>query len=91
MFAHTDNLGIPKGVKIVEVFNGGSRDQEDKIALDNAEILGYRGIAGTDAHIVSHVRRCATRFPHQINSIDELVLALKAGEFEAGNLKTKIG
>jgi hypothetical protein len=87
MFAHTDKLGIPKGVEIVEVFNGGSRDMEDKIAIDNARALGYQGIGGSDSHIVSHVGRCATRFPNRIDNIDELVNALKAGEFEAVSLK----
>ena len=26
MFAHTEELGVPEGVKIVEIYNGGSRD-----------------------------------------------------------------
>lgn len=87
MFAHTDELGIPDGVGIVEIYNGGSRDDEDQIAVDNAEKLGYRGIAGSDSHIVSHIGRCATRFAYDISTVEELVTALKAGEFEAVNLK----
>lgn len=87
MFAHTEELGIPEGVEIVEIYNGGSRDNEDQIAIDNAEKLGYGGIAGSDSHIVSHIGRCATRFPHDIHSEQELVAALKAGEYEAVNLK----
>lgn len=87
MFAHTDELGVPEGVKIVEIFNGGSRDNEDQIAIDNAEKLGYQGIGGSDSHIVSHIGRCATRFPNDIHNEQELVDALKAGEFEAVNLK----
>jgi predicted metal-dependent phosphoesterase TrpH len=87
MFAHTDSLGIPKGVEIVEIYNGGSRDQEDQIAIDNAKKLGYQGIGGSDSHIVSHVGRCATRFEDKIETIDDLVAALKAGKFEAVNLK----
>ena len=88
MFAHTDELGIPEGVEIVEIHNGASRDQEDQIAIDNAVALNYRGIAGSDSHIVSHIGRCATKFSRNINSINDLVEALKAGEFEAVNLKT---
>lgn len=87
MFAHTDELGVPDGVRIVEIFNGGSRDNEDQIAIDNAEKLGYLGIGGSDSHIVSHIGRCATRFPRDIGDEQELVAALKAGEFEAVNLK----
>jgi predicted metal-dependent phosphoesterase TrpH len=88
MFAHTDALGIPDGVTIVEIYNGGSRDQEDQIAIDNAASLGYRGIGGSDSHIVSHIGRCATRFEKPITHMDDLVAALKAGEFEAVSLKT---
>jgi predicted metal-dependent phosphoesterase TrpH len=83
MCAHLEEFGIPEGVKIVEVFNGGSRDQEDATAQAMADEQGYLGIGGSDAHIVSHVGRCATRFPAKIASETELVEALKAGEFEA--------
>lgn len=87
MFAHTDELGVPGGVRIVEIFNGGSRENEDQIAIDNAQKLGYLGIGGSDSHIVSHIGRCATRFPYEIHDETELVAALKAGDFEAVNLK----
>ena len=87
MFAHTEEYGTPDGIQIVEVYNGGSRDDEDQIALDNADEAGYLGIAGSDAHIVSHIGRCATRFPDHIESMGELVEALSAGEFEAVTFK----
>jgi predicted metal-dependent phosphoesterase TrpH len=87
MFAHTEELGIPSGVKIVEIFNGGSRDNEDQIAIDNAEDLGYRGIGGSDSHIVSHIGRCGTEFINDINEMADLVSALQVGEFKAINFK----
>ena len=87
MFAHTEEYGMPEGVRIVEVYNGGSRDDEDQVALDNAEELGYLGIGGSDAHIVSHIGRCSTRFSNSINTMGELVEALDAGEFEAVSFK----
>jgi len=87
MFAHTEEYGIPKGVRIVEIYNGGSRENEDQIAIDNAEKLGYQGIGGSDSHIVSHVGRCATRFSAPISNMDDLVAALNNGEFEAVSLK----
>ncbi len=83
MHAHLDEFGVPEGVRIVEVLNGGSRDDEDAIAQAMAAEQGYRGIGGSDAHIVSHVGRCATRFPGDIRTEQELVEALDAGEFEA--------
>ena len=87
MFAHTEELGIPNGVKIVETFNGGSRDNEDQIAIDNAEELGYQGIGGSDSHIVSHIGRCGTEFTYDIHEMADLVCALQAGEFRAISFK----
>ena len=83
MSAHLEEHGVPEGVKIVEIYNGGSRDNEDQVAQDMASELGYLGIGGSDAHIVSHVGRCATRFSAPITSEQALVEALNAGDFEA--------
>jgi predicted metal-dependent phosphoesterase TrpH len=87
MSAHLEEFGIPDGVRIVEVYNGGSRGEEDAVAQAMANELNYVGIGGSDAHIVSHVGRCATRFPASIRSEQELVEALKAEEFEAFTTK----
>jgi histidinol phosphatase-like PHP family hydrolase len=83
MSAHLEEHGIPEGVRIVEIYNGGSRGEEDAVAQAMAAELDYLGIGGSDAHIVSHVGRCATRFPGPIATAQELVEALKAEEFEA--------
>jgi predicted metal-dependent phosphoesterase TrpH len=82
MQAHLETLGVPAGVRIVEIYNGGSREGEDQRARAMAEAQGYLGIGGSDAHIVSHVGRCATRFAVPIHDERELVEALRAGEFE---------
>jgi len=87
MAAHLDEFGVPEGVKIVEVFNGGSRGSEDEVAQQMASDLDYLGIGGSDAHIVSHIGRCGTRFQASISNEGELVEALKAGEFEALEIK----
>ena len=87
MCAHVETYGIPEGVRIVEVFNGGSRDNEDDMARQLAEDNNYLGIGGSDSHIVSHVGKCATRFSGPIRTEQELVDALKAEEFEAVNLR----
>jgi hypothetical protein len=83
MSAHLEEFGIPDGVRIVEIYNGGSRGEEDAVAQDMATQLDYLGIGGSDAHIVSHVGRCSTRFPARINTEQELVEALKAEDFQA--------
>ncbi|HET6472203.1 MAG TPA: PHP-associated domain-containing protein [Pseudomonadales bacterium] len=87
MAAHIETLGVPAGVRIVETLNGGSRDGEDAIALEMAQRHHYLGIGGSDAHIVSHIGRCATKFPNPVNSERELVEALRAEQFTAVSLK----
>ncbi|MEM1436818.1 MAG: PHP-associated domain-containing protein [Pseudomonadota bacterium] len=83
MAAHIDTLGVPDGVEVVEIYNGGSREDEDEIARAMAEQHGYRGIGGSDAHIVSHIGRCATRLSAPVRTEGELAEALRSGEFEA--------
>jgi predicted metal-dependent phosphoesterase TrpH len=83
MCAHIETLGPVAGVGIVETLNGGSRSGENEAARALAERYGYRGVGGSDAHIVSHIGRCATRFERRIGSMDELVGALHEGNFEA--------
>ncbi len=81
--AHYDSRGPVDGVRVIETLNGGSRAGEDAWALALAEKYGYRGIGGSDAHIVSHIGRSATKFESEIRSMDELMVALGQGTFEA--------
>jgi histidinol phosphatase-like PHP family hydrolase len=71
------------GVAIVETLSGGSREGEQGDALQLAEAFGYAGVGGSDAHIVSHIGRCATEFEQRIANEDELVSALRAHSFRA--------
>ena len=83
MAAHLEEFGVPEGVRIVEVYNGGSRDEEDNVAQAMADEFNYLGTGGSDAHIVSHIGRCATQFSGPIGSEAELVDALRGGDFKA--------
>jgi len=83
LFAHYAERGPVEGVKLVEVCNGGSRAGEDEESRTLADRYGYRGFGGSDAHIVSHIGRCATEFEDDIASMDDLVAALRSGRFEA--------
>jgi predicted metal-dependent phosphoesterase TrpH len=83
MKAHVEARGPVEGVEVIEVLNGGSRGSENADALALAESLGCRGVGGSDAHIVSHIGRCATKFEQPIASVEGLVDALRAGKFEA--------
>lgn len=88
MCAHFEARGPVEGVTVIETRNGGSRASEDERALRLAEERGYRGVGGSDAHIVSHIGRCVTRFPAPIRGMGDLVEALRAGEFEAVSWKS---
>ena len=83
MSAHFETLGPVDGVTIIETLNGGSRGRENEIAIELAEQRGYKGIGGSDAHIVSQIGRCATRIEREVRSMDDLVCALKDGDCEA--------
>ena len=83
MSAHVEKRGPVGGVRIVEVENGGSRGDEDARAKAFAKTFGYAGIGGSDSHIVSHIGRCATRFPREIRDEEDLADALRGGHFEA--------
>lgn len=89
MAAHLEEHGIPSGIRVVEVFNGGSREDEDAVAQQLADEQSYLGIGGSDAHIVSHIGRCATEFPAPIRTEMELVEALRGTDFKAMQLKPK--
>ncbi len=90
MSAHLEEYGVPQGVRIVEIYNGGSRGEEDAIAQNMAAEQDYLGIGGSDAHIVSQIGKCATRFPENITSAAELAEALRGGDFEALNFREQI-
>jgi predicted metal-dependent phosphoesterase TrpH len=87
MCAHYDELGPVDGVEVIETLNGGSRGTENEEAIALADAYGYHGIGGSDAHIVSFIGRCATRFENDITSIDGLVSELRTGAFEAVSFK----
>ncbi|MCZ6462704.1 MAG: hypothetical protein O7A09_00065 [Proteobacteria bacterium] len=86
--AHYGERGAVEGVELIETLNGGSRSGEDDQALELAKDHGYRGFGGSDAHIVSHIGRCATRFDDRIASMDDLVQALRGERFEAISWKS---
>ncbi len=83
MFSHFETLGPIDGVEVVEVLNGGGRGTENEDATRLADEHGYRGIGGSDAHIVSHIGRCVTDFEDDIRSMDDLVGSLKDGNYRA--------
>lgn len=81
--SHYETRGSLDGVRVIETRNGGSRAGEDEAAQALAARFGYAGIGGSDAHLVSQIGRCATRFTRVIRSEEQLARALCEGEGEA--------
>ncbi|RMG50864.1 MAG: PHP domain-containing protein [Acidobacteria bacterium] len=69
------------GVNIVEGFNGRCFSDENVRACQLAQAHGLRIVGGSGAHLVSEVGRCVTEFEERIETLSELVAALKAGRF----------
>ena len=88
LFAHYEDKGPVPGVEVVEIYNGGSIPGEDERSVQEARRYGYRGIGGSDSHIVSRIGSCATEFEDDIATMDDLVEALRAGKCEARTWRT---
>ena len=69
-------------MRIIETASGGCRSGESEASEKLAETYGYRRVGGSDAHIVSQIGRCATRFDAEIRDIDDLVSALGGEDYE---------
>ena len=87
MCAHYEELGPCEGVEVIETLNGGSRGTENEEAIALAEQYGYRGVGGSDAHIVSFIGRCATEFENEIRNMDDLVSELRGSAYSAVSFK----
>jgi predicted metal-dependent phosphoesterase TrpH len=65
----------------VETHNGGSTPGGNDAALQLARSGGLPGTGGSDAHHEFQVGRCFTVFDDEINTDEELVVALKRGRY----------
>ena len=70
-----------QGLAAVEVVNGNASAEEDDQAAELARILDLPGVGGSDAHARRQVGRAATWFPDGIHSEEDLVMALKQGDY----------
>ena len=70
-----------EGVTGVEALNGGSKKGENERVAELIEHYAYHAFGGSDSHLVSFVGLCATEFDREIQSIEDLVTALRAGGY----------
>ena len=82
-----DNGDDFSGIRIVEHLNGSNRPGEQERAEELIGSRGYLGTGGSDAHSVSAIGTCMTRFDNPIADVNDLVRELKAGSFRAVRLE----
>ena len=68
-------------VDAIEVVNGGNLEKENRFAQEVAGLWGRSGTGGSDAHSVNGLGKGVTVFPGDVRTQDDLLEALRAGEF----------
>ena len=87
LYEFVDNGADFSAIRIVEHLNGSNRPGEQERAEELIGNRGYRGTGGSDAHSVSAIGTCMTRFDNPIANVNDLVRELKAGSFRAVRLE----
>lgn len=70
-----------EGVTGVEALNGGSKKGENERVSELIDKYGYHAFGGSDSHLVSFIGLCATEFDREIQTIEDLVDALRTGGY----------
>jgi len=71
---------LPRHVDAVETYNACRTDFENHMADIYADAYGHLKIAGSDNHIGQLPRLAAMSFPKKMNSIKEIIEAIRSGE-----------
>ena len=72
---------VASTVVAVEMLNGKTSAEQNRAAIDYATRHGLRGVGGSDAHQVSHLYSYLTLFDGPIHSLEDLVIALRQGDY----------
>jgi len=70
----------------IEVLNGRGSEKENAFSQEISRNLNLRGIAASDAHCIEDIGSCATLFQRKITNLQDLIVELKGGRFQAVNL-----
>ena len=74
------NLDILKGVDAIEILNGSTLPDATMMAVQYAKQYGFAITGGSDCHYPDKVGICATYFPNEIKTMDDLVSAIRNRE-----------
>jgi len=69
----------------LETVNGGNTHAENQLAMEAAKCLGLPGIGASDAHALPALGRAATVIEAKIETRDDLVRAIRAGNVQPLN------
>ncbi len=67
----------------LEVLNGGTNREYNKLAMEIARSYGLPGVGGSDAHHLAQVGRCLTVFQKKIKDERELIEEIRSGRCQA--------
>ena len=73
-------LDILKGVDAIEILNGSTLPDAAMLAVQYARKYGFAITGGSDCHYPDKVGICATYFPNEIKTMDDLVSAIRNRE-----------
>lgn len=74
-------------LRVVEHLNGSNRPGEEERAKEIIDRYGLLGVGGSDAHMVSAIGSCLTRFDHPMYDETDLVRELMGSAFGAVRLE----
>ncbi len=72
----------------IEALNGRATERQNQFSQELCRRLNLRGTGGSDAHHLSNIATCATRFERKISNVEELITELKAGRFRPVDLRS---
>jgi hypothetical protein len=70
----------------LEKINGRGSEAENAFSARVCDLLAKPATAGTDAHAIKDIGRCATEFDVRIETLEDLIEALRAGKCRAVDL-----
>ena len=74
-------------VDAVEILNGRASNGENGFSFQLGERLRLRGCGGSDAHSLAEIGSCATLFTRRITCLEELIVELREGRFQAADMR----
>jgi len=75
-------------VRGLEELNGRGSEKENEFSRRLCAAMNLPGTGGTDSHAISDIGKCATYFETEIHDERELIAELRAGRFQAVDLRS---